>query len=117
MNKYKELDELYKLLPNLHCKKLCHESCGPIGLSSLEYKRISNNKELKTTKLLICPLLTNNGECGVYKIRPMICRLWGIVKGMECPFGCVPEKFLTREQGVGYLGLAREIGGKDTYIV
>src|SRR2546429_6087610 len=35
--------------------------------------------------------MLRNGRCTVYEVRPMICRLWGMVEGMQCPHGCVPE--------------------------
>lgn len=36
-----------------------------------------------------CPAL-QSGRCEVYEVRPMVCRLWGAVEGMQCPYGCVP---------------------------
>lgn len=40
----------------------------------------------------VCPLLDQeSGSCTVYPVRPMICALWGAVRGMECPHGCRPE--------------------------
>jgi len=42
---------------------------------------------------LTCPALVN-GLCSVYAVRPLICRLWGVVREMACPFGCKPERWL-----------------------
>ena len=37
------------------------------------------------------------------------CRLWGIVETMKCEWGCVPERYLTHEEGFEFLERAREI--------
>ena len=58
---------------------------------------------------LTCPMLHRaSGDCRVYPVRPMLCRLWGLVKKMACPWGCVPERWLTDEEAVVYLA---EAGG------
>lgn len=40
-------------------------------------------------------LIPQFGHCRVYAIRPLICRLWGLVKKMRCPWGCVPERWVS----------------------
>lgn len=42
-----------------------------------------------------CPSLTASGRCAVYSVRPMICRVWGLVREMACPWGCVPDRWLS----------------------
>jgi hypothetical protein len=37
-----------------------------------------------------CPAL-KDGRCSVYDVRPTLCRLWGVVEDMPCPWGCVPD--------------------------
>ena len=46
-----------------------------------------------------CPFVTAGG-CGIYEVRPMICRLFGAVDApmMECPHGCGPARKLTEQQ-------------------
>ena len=36
-------------------------------------------------------------ECEIHEARPLICRLFGIVDIdlMRCPWGCVPERWLS----------------------
>jgi hypothetical protein len=46
-----------------------------------------------------CPALTVLGRCSIYEDRPTICRLWGVVESMPCPWGCRPDRYLTDEQG------------------
>ena len=45
-----------------------------------------------------CTLLDVHGACSVYAYRPLICRLWGTVKRMQCPHGCEPERWLSDEE-------------------
>jgi Fe-S-cluster containining protein len=59
-----------------------------------------------------CSMLTAARRCGVYEIRPMICRLWGVVEVMKCPYGCVPERYLTSQEGARLILEAEEIGGR-----
>lgn len=98
MNPYDRIDKLYSLIPSIKCQGKCQESCGPILMSRMEWKRIIKRvgHEPKSEKLLDpCPMLNQeSGQCTVYAIRPAICRLWGVVEKMRCPWGCVPERYL-----------------------
>ena len=29
------------------------------------------------------------------EVRPLICRLYGLVKRMACPWGCQPDRWMT----------------------
>lgn len=51
-----------------------------------------------TGKTLTCPLLNPDGKCSVYADRPAICRIWGVVKEMRCPFGCKPKRWMTKAE-------------------
>jgi len=104
------LDELYAELPALKCKKLCAESCGPVPMGRVEWQRVCKavGEERKGHADLTCPIL-ENGRCAAYEVRPMLCRLWGVVETMPCPWGCIPERWLTEEEGFEFLGRASEI--------
>jgi uncharacterized protein len=115
LNKTKQkLDELYKQIPvTIKCQGLCQESCGPIAMTEVEFERISETSG--TTPCInesgICSLL-KDGKCSVYSIRPVICRLFGLIESMKCPFGCVPTpRYLTKEEGFKILSKADEITG------
>lgn len=57
-------------------------------------------------------MLTADRRCGVYEVRPLICRLWGIIESLPCPYGCVPEGgYLPDEDGWRLLLAADLIGG------
>lgn len=117
MSRQRELEELYARLPKLDCKGLCQESCGGIGMSRLEQQRIrGRGLPLPTLTSFPCPLLDFAGRCGAYEIRPMICRLFGLVERMKCPHGCVPEGgFLPNETGGWLLRESQRIGGDPSY--
>jgi Fe-S-cluster containining protein len=109
------IDALYDSLPKLVCKRLCQGCCGPIEMAKMEYQRIANRLGRIPPgvdhKTLTCPMLKNGG-CKVYDIRPMLCRLWGLIDDplMRCGFGCVPERWLTREESFELLAKVHELG-------
>lgn len=99
------LRALYDRVPPTGCKGLCHEACGPIAFSETEAAHLrSKYGRLPVLKpgTLECSELTEDKRCAVYADRPMICRLWGAVRSMRCPHGCVPEGGFVEE----YVGRA-----------
>lgn len=105
-----QLQELYEQVPDVHCKGLCVDFCGPIQMGARERQRAKQagvviTPEAKALQLLIesngvwsCDALVE-GRCAVYQARPMICRVWGAAEGLECPYGCKPdERLLTRPE-------------------
>lgn len=117
MTKIAELEALYAELPKIECKGLCQECCGPIMMSRLEMSRIVKRcggiyRQVSTDG--VCPMLdAKRGTFMVYDVRPMVCRLWGLVFDplMICPHGCVPERWLSDEESKAFLVRAKEIGG------
>jgi Fe-S-cluster containining protein len=108
-----ELDRLYAELPRLDCQQKCDSACGPIAMSFVEWERIKKKVGYEPRPTSIdCPLL-RSGLCSVYPIRPMICRLWGIIETMPCPWGCVPERVLSTREGYVFLAKANLIGAID----
>lgn len=98
---YQLLDALYATLPPLQCRQKCQECCGPIRPAWLEWARLQAERPdlPRPGASLICPLLDQaTGQCTVYAIRPLICRLWGMVRTMECPHGCAPERWLREHE-------------------
>lgn len=107
------MEELYEQLPTIQCRGKCQHSCGPIDMSNVERDRI-RSRGVEIPRLSgTCPALTFLGGCRVYDIRPMICRLWGLVEPMACPHGCMPEGgWLDNATGLELLARAMEIGGR-----
>jgi Fe-S-cluster containining protein len=60
---------------------------------------------------LACPVLNDAGRCSAYAVRPLICRLWGMVKMMRCPHGCEPSRWLTDDEAKSLLTAVAAIGG------
>lgn len=111
------LQALYAQVPDIPaCRGLCSDSCGPIALTTAihEVERIErvSSRELSCGAGASCSMLTADRRCSVYEDRPMICRLWGAVENMKCPYGCVPEGgWLGADEGLALLVEALEEGG------
>ena len=43
----------------------------------------------------ICPHLGEGGRCTAYDVRPIICRVFGAVRALACPWGCKPQRWMT----------------------
>ena len=111
------LDDIYESIPvSIECKGHCQGSCGPIAMTPDEFRRISEASETIPTvdEHATCSLLVG-GRCSVYDVRPIICRLWGMVRGMECPWGCKPTpRYLTREEGFAFIRKADKATGNKS---
>jgi hypothetical protein len=107
--KIKKLNEIYSKIPIIKCKEDCHECCGcnqwlPIEAKNiLEFLKKNNITERKAKSLFdYCPYIEND-KCLIYPVRPIICRLFGVVKkdekiaNIECSYA-KPEKFLTEKE-------------------
>jgi putative zinc- or iron-chelating protein len=91
------LDALYAQIPGVECKGLCAHSCRlPIRLAPGERDRISREGGVELPlaheahEAIPCPAL-QDGRCTVHKVRPMMCRRYGVDESIPCPHGCVPE--------------------------
>ena len=123
------LEEMYASLPTIECQRKCQASCGPIAMSGYEFERMRARTpfmKLEGNELNIapargravlmetfdkkCPLLNSAGSCSVYTIRPLICRLFGLVEKMKCPFGCEPSRWVTDEEAFRLLNEAGMLG-------
>ena len=106
------LDALYAELPHFVCQGHCQASCGVIIMTKPEWLRITRKLGYrpKGKPSLVCPML-KNGRCSVHAIRPLVCRLFGLMDEslMHCPWGCKPERWLTEEEGYVLLERAEAI--------
>lgn len=121
------LDSIYARIPKVACQRKCQEACGPIPMEPIEFVQIykraprPEEKEFMGKPLMIsgvtgqCPKLSRNGDCMAYENRPAICRIFGTVYAMACPFGCQPDRWLTDREAHEILsdieGLAQPVGG------
>ena len=116
----RQLEELYKRIPLIpDCDKRCWISCGPIDLADRERQRIRAAgykitpwQQAVSRPGYYCDALTEEKTCAVYRVRPVVCRLFGAVDGLRCPYGCVPEGgWLSNEEGVRLVAESMRIGG------
>lgn len=93
------LEELYAILPDVPCKRLCHESCSFIGTFRAERERYQGaGVAPPRMDEAPCRHLMFNGECGAHELRPVICRLYGATEDLTCPWGCRAEQQLTQAE-------------------
>ncbi len=53
-------------------------------------------------------------RCEAYGDRPMVCRIWGMVEELACPWGCRPEGgFIDSVQGLRLMNLSLWYGGSS----
>ncbi len=110
-------DDIYAKVPAVRCAGHCgrdrhNTCCGPIPCTVVEREILEGyngttcswiEKDPTTVQMdlpilthgLVCPHLGLSGRCEAYAVRPLICRLWGTVKALKCPWGCQPERWLT----------------------
>lgn len=103
-----KIKKIYAQIPKVACKGHCSNACTHIMMSDIEHQRIINfmgydpirtDEEMlkilndKAFDCISCPLLKEK-RCTIYDIRPAICRIYGTTKGLRCPYGCKPTKWL-----------------------
>jgi hypothetical protein len=115
-----ELDRLYATLPAVRCKRLCGESCGPMILTDLEARRlqVATHRKPRCLPMITTPadvrcvyLNAEQTKCTAYAVRPLICRIWGTVKRLSCPHGCVPDRWLSDREFLEVAQAIERIGG------
>jgi Fe-S-cluster containining protein len=118
---------LYAQLPSIDCQGLCWRSCSIIDMTWRENQRIREHGvkipkptlEILTIAAMsdrtpLCPALTGDKRCAVYDVRPLICRLYGVVESMPCEHGCQPSPgYLTDAQTHELFTEAMIIGGHE----
>jgi hypothetical protein len=61
-----------------------------------------------------CEALTDKKLCAVYELRPLVCRLWGAIERLKCPFGCIPKGgWLSDKEAYRLVEEADRIGGRE----
>lgn len=115
---------LYARIPDVACKGLCSDYCGPIGASASEgAAMLRAASQPLTVELPLraggkCGYLTEPRRCSIYEARPLICRLWGAVEDLRCPHGCVPvppARLLTPEEATVLKAEMFAIGGPPMF--
>lgn len=89
------------VIPSFGCRLGCADCCGLVVWTYREHQALRaylkerERKEAKPNPAepLTCPYV-ESGQCSVYEVRPLLCRLYGTVAGMQCPHGCRPACLL-----------------------
>ena len=118
------LEVLYARLPTVACRGDCAEACGPVPLTVLEARRlqVTTHRKPRTipldyvdergnTRTQRCIYLTDTNRCSAYAVRPLICRAWGVLKGLSCTRGCLPERWLSAIEFVDIAQAIERLGG------
>ena len=106
-----KLHMIYDFIPSIKCDRKCHKCCGahlwfPVEALNIRKFLFEHDIEERHAKnlLAMCPYIEDDG-CLIHPVRPILCRLFGVVKqdkhsiaDMECPFAPKPENVLTEEQ-------------------
>jgi len=95
------VDELYERLPTIECQRKCAaHACTPIAMRRVEWDRIVSTLGFapQVHDRRKCALLNPLGQCNVYDLRPFVCRLYGLTKELACPYGCQPERWLSKDE-------------------
>jgi uncharacterized protein len=89
----KALRRLYREVPSPECKGLCWECCNTVPAQQVELEnleRVAGGPGNLAAPAGQCQFLSADRRCTAYAARPLICRLFGAVRHMPCPFGCKP---------------------------
>ena len=91
---------IYARVPAIDCQRRCARHCGPIVATEVEWSRMEAATGGRAWgEDTVCPHLDRaSGLCRAHALRPLICRLWGVVETMPCPYGCQPERWLSEEE-------------------
>lgn len=95
----KTLKELYDSIPKFACTPGCNLCCGPTPCNAIEQQALNIHQAVTPINPLnnTCLFSTPNG-CSKYNDRPLMCRLYGTVKMLQCPKNNKPKEFLTPKQ-------------------
>ena len=110
--------------PHLNCKN-CGDCCGLVPIGEKEYEDIKkycidNNVIPKNVGIFDCPFRDNENKiCMIYEVRPILCKLMGVTKGMTCSNGNSYEidgyKYITKDINKDIQGIRKlvmELGFK-----
>lgn len=103
------IQSLYTAIPEFDCKPGCFECCGPVPCHDWELEKLGVEtgefiaaKNLKVIEPGKCQFI-KDGKCSVYERRPLMCRLFGTIEDLQCPYGMRPDILLTKKQASGIL--------------
>ena len=99
-----------KVLPPMQCDEGCGDCCGMVPVTETEFQRVAryvrehgivpveHTGRDGTEEIGTCPVFIG-GKCSVYKVRPLICQVFGHVERLPCSRGYnvnVPQREVDR---------------------
>jgi Fe-S-cluster containining protein len=121
VEKLEAIDRIYAQLPTIVCKRKCTIACGAVVLTDLEARRLQVTAHVKPRTIPLtldsgktierCIYLQGERVCKVYDVRPLICRVFGLVKMLSCMHGCVPDRWLSDLDYLQLATLVERLGG------
>lgn len=118
---FAQLDARYAELPALTCRGECAIACGAMPLTDLEARRLQLATHVKPRTVLRvladgreherCIYLTPADRCRAYAVRPLICRVWGLVRMLSCMHGCLPARWFSDLEFLHLAQAVERIGG------
>lgn len=111
-----EIKAIYAELPAIECQRECWRACGPIAMSHAEADQVSAHIAEFPLRLPmegndnLCPALSLLGNCMIYEVRPLICRLYGLVQVLHCPHGCLPEQWVSNREARNLMERLESLG-------
>lgn len=88
------IKKVYRDIPSIRCKGLCHHQCTVIGYTEVERRMMTaagGKAPSFDTDRMRCNYLTEDNRCSIYNARPFVCRIYGVSKDLVCPHGCKPN--------------------------
>jgi len=113
----RKLDAIYARIPKIDCRRKCQMACGVVTGEEPENARMLRQlgKEFGYQQLFgrntrpYCEFLSGpEGDCTVYVLRPLMCRLFGVTRELPCPHGCQPERWLDHSEVMHLVWLVQE---------
>lgn len=79
------------VLPPMRCDEGCGDCCGPVPVTEAELRQVrgfmkEHGVEPRDNGALTCPFL-QQGRCAIYGARPLICRIFGHSRALQCSRG------------------------------
>ena len=112
MDAYEAIKEEWKKIPSFQCKPGCHDCCGVIAMTRIEWQNIHVKRLFDfNPNNLTCAYVCEKG-CSIYQDRPTICRLFGTADDprLKCPHGCAPIFKLPKSRAREILRTVEMIG-------
>lgn len=120
--RFARLQEIYDSLPSINCQGKCQACCTIIGIAPVEVDHLHSQRlGLPIARYsakyehLMCSRLTMSGRCSIHPFKPLICRLWGLTETMPCPYGCQPERVISRQECFDLMTEVDELKQGRTY--